>query len=254
MQLKKTFPKEILEFYRCKKTDLIKILKLLFFTATIFLFVHYVIMIGTGDIIVSIKIPLRNNLKLTSEKQLVERAQVDSDAFGRIFDLYYNDIYNYILHRTANVSLSQDLCSDTFFIALRKIKNFKWRNVSISAWLYRIASNEINLYFRKNKKNKKVSIENINELKSEESAEIIDEIIKAEDIIKKEKIFLNLHKYTAELKDKYSEVIILRFFEKKKIREIAEILNKSEGTIKSLLHRALKQLQTKINTREFKEV
>ena len=73
------------------------------------------------------------------ERELVDRARKDPAAFGRLFDAHYDAILNYILHRTADVHLAHELASNTFFIALRKLWQFKWRKVPFSAWLYRIA-------------------------------------------------------------------------------------------------------------------
>jgi RNA polymerase sigma-70 factor (ECF subfamily) len=174
---------------------------------------------------------------------LVEQARSDPYAFGQLFDRYYDDIYKYILHRTANPELAQDLTSETFFKALNKLWTFRWQNVPFSAWLYRIASNEINGFYRKHKNFKSIPMEEVVDGSSTEYREFKEELKSAEMEISRNLMFLELHQALTCLKTRYQDVITLRFFENKKVKDIAEILNKSEGTVKSLLHRALKQLQ-----------
>ena len=71
----------------------------------------------------------------------------------------------------------------------------------------------------------------------------IDEVIEAEEELRRHEDFLLLHENIAKLSIKYQEAITLRFFENKQIKEIAEILGKREGTVKSLLHRGLEKLK-----------
>jgi len=191
-------------------------------------------------------------VKMSNEYNLVEQAKNDRFAFGELFDRYYNDIYKYILHRTANIELAQDLTSDTFIKVMKKLWTFRWRKVPFSAWLFKIASNEVNGYYRKYKSYKKVSLENLNDNINidtvSENFQIQKELKEAEAKLEENIMFLELHKAIASLKNKYQEVITLRFFENKKIKEIAEISGKSEGTVKSLVHRAVKQLHSKLSS------
>ena len=87
-------------------------------------------------------------MDLEAEKNLVRQAQRDPDAFAGLYDHYYPRIFGYVLRRTANLEAAQDITSETFFKALRKLWQFRWRNISFSSWLYKIASNEISQYFR----------------------------------------------------------------------------------------------------------
>ena len=180
-------------------------------------------------------------MDLFEEKKIIEEAKKNSEVFGLLYDKYYRSIFNYTLKRTANIELAKDLTSQTFFKALTKLGTFRWQNVPFSSWLYRIAGNEITNHFRRNKY-KVVSLEKIPTLVS--SANPLTEIIKAEKELKKHKDFLKVREKLSELPFKYQEVITLRFFEKKKIKEISEILGKREGTIKSLIHRGLSRLKT----------
>jgi len=179
-------------------------------------------------------------MDLQAEKELVQKAKKDPDVFGQLYDKYYPQIFGYILKRVANLEIAQDVTSETFFKALKKLWQFRWKNVPFSCWLYRIANNEIANYFRKNKK-RTIPLENIPEPIGVSNPET--EVFETEKELEKHQDFLLLHKKISTLSVKYQEVITLRFFEKKKIKEVAEILSKKEGTIKSQLHRALKELK-----------
>jgi len=183
------------------------------------------------------------------EKILIKRAKRDPDAFGAIFEEYYEPIFGYVLKRTGHVHSAQDIVSETFFKALDRLWQFKWKDISISSWLYRIATNEVNQYYRKRKKTS-ISIEDLIEKSGIELADehdLIDEIAKQEEELERAKSWKQARKYISELPEKYQEVLSLRFFEEKKIKEIAEILNKKEGTIKSLLSRGIAQLRSKMS-------
>jgi RNA polymerase sigma-70 factor (ECF subfamily) len=184
-------------------------------------------------------------MDLNEERELVRQAQKAPDAFARLYDQYYPKIFGYVLRRTANLEVAQDITSETFLKALRKLWQFHWRNISFSPWLYKIATNEVNQYFRKAEYKKSISLEELQEqgfeLLSPHDPE--SELIEAQEKLKQHQDFLEIQGKIARLPAKYQEVIALRFFEKKQINEIAEILGKKEGTIKSLLHRAVEKLR-----------
>lgn len=183
-------------------------------------------------------------MDLEDERKLIEKAKKDPEAFSKLYDEYYSQIFGYILKRVANLDITQDICSETFLKVLKNLWKFRWQNVPFSSWLYRIANNEIANFFRK-RKYKSVSLEKISE--PVEFSNPFSETLKAEEELKKYQDFLRIQKEISKLKIKYQEVIVLRFFEKKEIREIAQILGKKEGTIKSLLHRGLETLKKKFN-------
>ena len=129
-----------------------------------------------------------------------------------------------------------------FLKALKNIGQFHWRGVPFSSWLYRIAANEIANSYRESKRRRKYL---------EENSEVIDtsnpspenELAQAEEELRKHKEFLSVHENISKLSFRYQEVITLRYFEHKHLKDIGVILGKSEGTVKSLLHRALKKLR-----------
>jgi RNA polymerase sigma-70 factor (ECF subfamily) len=177
------------------------------------------------------------------EKDLLKRIKNDPQAFGLVYDEYYNSIFSYVFRRLANYDLAKDVTAETFLKAYQKIRVFEWRNIPISAWLFRIATNEINLYFRHSKYNP-VCIEDTNlHVYLPYQEEIETEKAALEKELQENKEFLLIQKKLRGLNIKYQEVIALRFFEEKSIKEIAAILRKKEGTIKSLLSRGLEKLR-----------
>jgi RNA polymerase sigma-70 factor (ECF subfamily) len=184
-------------------------------------------------------------MDLSEEKELVRQAQRDSGAFAKLYDQYYPKISGYILRRTANLETAQDLTSETFFKALNKLWQFRWRNISFSSWLYKIASNEINQHFRKSEYKKSISLEELQEQGFEPISrdDPESELIEAQEQLRQHREFREVQDKIVRLPARYQEVIALRFFEQKQIKEISEILGKKEGTVKSLLHRAVERLR-----------
>lgn len=187
-------------------------------------------------------------------KGFIKKAKNDPEAFGRLFDAYYLPIFGYILRRTADIDLAQDLTSETFFKALKNFNQFKWKKEnSFSSWLFKIATNEMNMHFRKRKNTISLDDENSNlaeKLPAPEESLADSEIITAQDELNKKQEFLKINKELKKLKIEYQTVITLKYFEKKKIGQISQILNKPEGTIKSWIHRGLKELKGSLELNE----
>jgi RNA polymerase sigma-70 factor, ECF subfamily len=179
-------------------------------------------------------------LMLDQERDLVERAKTSSDAFGEIYDMYYRPIFGYAFRRTADPEAARDITSAVFFKALRGIKGYRWQGISISHWLYRIANREtIDWYKMQNR----AGFHGISSGRDAGSKPLRDEITVAHSELTKNEDYLDLQACVAKLPAKYQEVIALRYFEDKGLRDIAFILEKPEGTVKSLLHRAVTLLR-----------
>src|SRR6266498_4974885 len=89
-------------------------------------------------------------MDLEEEKRLIEAARNDPLAFGQLYDAYYPKISYYLLHRLPRADVAQDITSEVFFKAMTRLHTFSWRDsATFSAWLYKIASNEIKMYYRK---------------------------------------------------------------------------------------------------------
>ena len=137
---------------------------------------------------------------------------------------------------------------------MKNLWQFKWAGAPFSSWLYRIASNEINMYFRHHKYEPKSMEEAIEENNMPELASKNDleaEIMRAQERLDENGDAAKVLRALRELPEKYQEVIILRFYQEMKIEEIAATLDVKEGTIKSILSRGLKMLREKIAAQPF---
>ena len=95
---------------------------------------------------------------LVIEQQLIKAAQNNPAQFAPLYEKYHRQIFLFIFKRVKNEDLAGDITSRVFLKALLNIKKFKFLGFPLSSWLYRIASNEINMYFRKSKKTNEVEI------------------------------------------------------------------------------------------------
>jgi RNA polymerase sigma-70 factor (ECF subfamily) len=184
-------------------------------------------------------------MSLEEEEKLLKEILADQSQFAVLFDSYYQPIYGYIFRRVADYDLARDISAETFLRAFLKIKSFRWNGISISSWLYRIATNEINQYFRKKKyhpeKLGSVLIGDKYFLAADATREEL------EDELQRHQEYIEIQRGLKKLDVRYQEVIALRFFEGKDIKQIAEILEKPEGTVKSLLSRGVEKLKILCN-------
>lgn len=189
-----------------------------------------------------------NEDKLLNEEKLLKDIENDPQKFGEIYEAFYKNIFGYVYRRTTNYDAAKDITAETFLKAYTGISKFKWRNISILYWLYRIATNEINKYFI----SRKYVPESLNRINEEYDIDITDysnaetERILLDEDLEKHQEFIRVNDLIKKLDIKYQDVITLRFFEHKSIKEIAIILNKKEGTVKSLLSRGIDQLKVNI--------
>ncbi|MBN2182996.1 MAG: sigma-70 family RNA polymerase sigma factor [Sedimentisphaerales bacterium] len=183
----------------------------------------------------AIEIQLKSQPEVLDEdKVLIAKAKENPEAAGKLYDKYYSEILSYIYHCTLDGGITEDLTSNVFLAAFMHLGRFKWRQIPFKAWLYRIATNEVRMHWRRKKR-----IVTIDESAFEM---VSNELAGSENVVIQEEYKL-LHKALSELKLKYRTIIILRYFEDKTISEICDITGSKEGTIKSQLHRGLAKLQ-----------
>jgi RNA polymerase sigma-70 factor (ECF subfamily) len=183
-----------------------------------------------------------------NEEQLRLDIKNDPLQFGQIYEAFYNKIFGYVYRRTTNYEAAGDITAETFLKAYVSIGKYEWRKISLLYWLYKIATNELNRYF----KSQKYSPRSLCRIQEEYGIDLTDhsnaetESIKLQDELEKHQEFLRINASILLLDLKYQEVISLRFFEHKSIKDIAIILTKKEGTIKSLLSRGIEKLKEHI--------
>lgn len=163
------------------------------------------------------------------ERELILRAKKDVQAFGELYEKYFQTIFRFVSLRVNNQDIANEVVSETFFKAMAKIGSFRWKSIPFSAWLYRIAINEISNYFRREKKRRKI-----------EDGVVERQSIPKEDADPMEYQFL--HEYLKQLPEHDQNLITLYYFDKKNYKEIAEILKEKENTLRVKLHRVREKL------------
>lgn len=182
-------------------------------------------------------------MDLDEIKDLVERSQKkDKEAFSRLFDFYYDKIIRYVFRRTLDVEYSKDITSNVFLKALDNIESFKWRNGinSFNAWIFKIATNEVNQYFRKQNRYKLIIDDPEIRFNLKDESNLSLEIEKK---IDNDKYLMILNKAIKELKPIYQDIIHLRYFEEMSYDEISEVLKKNESTVRVYAKRAIEELE-----------
>ena len=171
-------------------------------------------------------------------RKLVERGQQgDRDALEELYLIHFDRIYSYLHVSVGNRHDAEDLTTQTFLKMLEKIGSFKWQSAPFSAWLFRIAHNLAMDHFRARRRWQPE--EEVPEPPGEEepSAEL-----EAMQTIGRESML----KLIDRLSPEQQQVLTLKFVFNLPNAEVAAILDKTEGAIKSLQHRALVSLQKQI--------
>ena len=175
------------------------------------------------------------------EEDLVELAKTSEEGFAQLYEYYFNMIFNYILKRTGDLELTQDLTSETFMKVIDYLPRYKVTEVRFASWLYRIATNQINQHFRKKSF---ISVDFFLPKDEPMSVETADEDLKDWEEEKGKKVeFTLMMEYVKKLKPIDQSIITLRYFESRKFSEISEILELKEGTVKVRMNRALVKLK-----------
>ncbi|MBL7891372.1 MAG: sigma-70 family RNA polymerase sigma factor [Bacteroidia bacterium] len=170
------------------------------------------------------------------ELEQVKAAQADPKKFEPIYKSYYARIVGYVYQRVDSKDLTYEITAQVFYSALNNLSKFKAQGVPFGAWLFRIAGNELNQWFRKNKAQRTINIdeEAMDNLKQE-----VDERTSAN-------IDKGLFQALEELEADELELIDMRFFENRPFKEICEITGMGESACKMRIYRILEKLKTKI--------
>lgn len=176
-------------------------------------------------------------------EEAIAHAKKDPEAFGRLYDMYYQPVFGFILSRTRHGEVAKDLTSETFFQALKNIQRFKPKEPhSFKSWLFAIAIAQIGNYFRARRRFLQVTTEECPELIAGEDFEADYALNEAEKEQETKEQAVRLCRFLGQLNDKQQNVIHLRYFSHLTIGEIAATLHMKESTVKSHLHRATKKL------------
>ena len=175
---------------------------------------------------------------LKDEVKLIEAAKKDADKFAPLYDQYYKPIFIFVFKKVKNEELTADLTSQVFLKAMLNIRKYKNQGHPFSSWLYRIAVNEVNMYYRKQKKTVYVEVRDTDVVTMMEEVEIgLETKSEREQLIE----LLN------QLDESETQLIELRFFEKLSFKEIGDIFEITEPNAKVRIYRILKKLKKMLN-------
>jgi RNA polymerase sigma-70 factor (ECF subfamily) len=176
---------------------------------------------------------------LEDERSLVERAKGgEAEAFGLLYDHYQPKIFRFVLLKVSHREEAEDLTHQTFLKAWENLDKYEFQGYSFGSWLYRIARNVI--IDNQRRSSPKISLDEIAPgLLIEEGNEREKTDLKME--------LEAVAKAISRLRDIEQDVILMRFVEELSHKEVAEILGKTEGAVKLIQHRALKNLKQILN-------
>ena len=179
---------------------------------------------------------------MKEEDTLVQKAQHgDREAFGTLYDLYIAKIYRFVYLKVLDRVEAEDITQQVFIRAWENINTFSFQGFPFSSWLYRIAHNAVIDSYRTRKNT--VALEFVSELDVSyvtDQTEVLDtkqEMVRIANILKK-------------LKPDEQSVLVMRFVDELSNKEVAHALGKTEGAVRVIQHRALKQLKQHLENNE----
>lgn len=169
-----------------------------------------------------------------NDEALVKLAQREPAQFRALYEKYFKQIFVFVHHRVNDKALTADITSQVFLKALVNINKYKYQGVPFSAWLYRIALNEVYSYFRSSQRQRFVSIddETLNHLHEE----LISDT-SAEHLVEKLPIILE------KLSSDELHLLELRYFDVRPFAEVADILGITETYAKVKVYRLLEKMK-----------
>ena len=175
---------------------------------------------------------------IEGEKQLIAKARLgDAEAFGALYEHYLVRIYRFIFLKVSGKDEAEDLTHEVFLSAWRNIPTYTEQGFPFSSWLYQIARNRVIDYFRTRKS--EVNLEEVSETYAGESADTDSAIDTAMDAAK-------VHSAIGCLPEEQQTLLILRYVEDLPPKEIASILDKREGAVRVMQHRAILRLKSEL--------
>lgn len=167
--------------------------------------------------------------------ELVERAQAgEAEAFGRLYDQYSDTVYRYIYYRVGGKATAEDLTSETFLRALRRISTFTYQGRDFGAWLVTIARNLVADHFKSSRFRLEVTTGEMldaNEVERSPEDSVLESLSNAA-----------LLEAVRKLNPQQQECVTLRFLQGLSVAETARVMGKNEGAIKTLQYRAVRTL------------
>jgi RNA polymerase sigma-70 factor (TIGR02952 family) len=166
---------------------------------------------------------------------LVRRTQEgDAEAFGLLYDHYVTTVYRYVYHRVGDRATAEDVTSETFVRALRRIDSLSFQGRDVGAWLVTIARNIVLDHVKSSRYRLEVATADMRDADRATDG--------PEDAVIAHLTNRQLLECVRQLGSEQQECIVLRFLHGLSVAETAEIMGKKDGAIKALQHRAVRRL------------
>ena len=163
------------------------------------------------------------------EDRLVERAKTEADAFGELYDHYFGQIYRFVYSRLHDQEAAEDVTSEVFFKALRAIGRYKPSGHPFSAWLYQISVNAINDHYRSRRPSQSLDTA---VAVADGQRPVAERVVDSSEAAR-------VWSAIDDLPPQQRVALTLKLGEDMKLAQIGEIMGKSEGAVKLLVHRGM---------------
>jgi len=181
------------------------------------------------------------NSNAHGERLIVDAARTgDEAALSELYSLYFPRVYRYILARTGNPYDAEDLAEEVFMKVLEAIDRFQWREAPFSAWLFRIAHNALISQRRKDGvRGRSGPLSDGLALDSQSPDEMVENRLALNEIMEA----------AQKLPEAQRQVITLRFAAGLSVAETARAMNKGEGNVKVIQHKAIAKLRESVRSK-----
>ena len=178
---------------------------------------------------------IKNPYSLDEELKQVNKAKEDLQQFAPLYDAYFKPVFLFVRKRIGNNDAAADLTQQVFLKAMGAIKGYTYKGVPFSAWIFRIAMNEINMIYRKTKYTEV-------EVREKDAFEMMNEMGEPHDEKKLAACLQKIQKLPAD----QSTIVEMRFFDQMSFAEIGKILGITEANAKMKLYRILEKLKSEL--------
>lgn len=168
---------------------------------------------------------------------LVLRAQAgDTEAFGQLYDRYRELVRRYVQSRVGSPELAEDITSETFLRALRRLSSFSWQGRDVGAWLVTIARNLVADHYKSGRYRLELTTDDVGRSGVPLVADGPEGLVLAG--LRDEELLAAVDRLGAEQR----ECIVLRFLHGLSVQETAQVMDRNDAAVKALQYRAVRSL------------
>ncbi|MCH9035090.1 MAG: RNA polymerase sigma factor [Planctomycetes bacterium] len=172
----------------------------------------------------------------SADRDLISRAGHDRGAFALLYRQHYEAIAGHVFRRTGDAHVTDDIVAETFLAAMRSISRFRFRGIPFRAWLFRIATNKVNRWARKRRRDAVKSLESSGAVDAAASSATRESGHEAD----------RARKAMWTLLPKHQAVLSLHYLEGMSLQEVASVIGCRVGTVKSRLARGRDALRERL--------